>query len=295
MLAVMNIHGVVDRSTLLADGVSAAHIQRQVRSQQWTRPRRGVYVVGAADVARPWLQDMAIDVVAAGPSALLSHRSASFLYGLDESSSHWRELTVPFGSGARGPNVHRTVHLLHASSVHGLPVVSVQVCLAQLGVVVDVDGVEIALESALRKGIVTEDALRARVGSGLSRVNGAVGLVAALDRRPPGIVPTGSFLETRFVQVSRRAGLPEFERQVEIRRSDGRLIGKVDFAFRPTRLAVECDGVEFHGNEQIDADNARQNAMELAGWHFARFTYRQIMHDPDYVIRTLRAWMARAA
>jgi hypothetical protein len=37
-----------------------------------------------------------------------------------------------------------------------------------------------------------------------------------------------------------------------------------------TRLAVECDGDEFHGHERWHHDTARQRVLERAGWTFWR-------------------------
>src|SRR6202035_2031758 len=36
------------------------------------------------------------------------------------------------------------------------------------------------------------------------------------------------------------------------------------------RLAVECDGDEWHGPERYEEDMARQRDLERAGWQFAR-------------------------
>src|SRR5205814_3111448 len=37
-----------------------------------------------------------------------------------------------------------------------------------------------------------------------------------------------------------------------------------------TRLAVECDGDEFHGHDRWQHDTARQRVLERAGWTFWR-------------------------
>ena len=37
-----------------------------------------------------------------------------------------------------------------------------------------------------------------------------------------------------------------------------------------TRLAVECDGDEFHGHDRWHHDTARQRVLERAGWTFWR-------------------------
>jgi hypothetical protein len=37
------------------------------------------------------------------------------------------------------------------------------------------------------------------------------------------------------------------------------------------RLAVECDGDEWHGPDRYEQDMARQRDLERAGWQFVRF------------------------
>lgn len=36
------------------------------------------------------------------------------------------------------------------------------------------------------------------------------------------------------------------------------------------KIAIECDGDQFHGSEQFDRDNARQKVLERVGWQFFR-------------------------
>lgn len=291
----MQIHNVVSRSTLLYNGTESAAIQRMVRHGTWHRVRSGIYVVGPGDPKRPWLQSLATEAVWGGPDALLSHRAAAFLHKFDDTASTWRDITVPEDSSRRGPHVHRCAVPLKRLTVNGLPTVTVDICLLQLGRHLDADGVEVAVESALRMKVTTVESLMRALDSPLGRIEGANTLRAVLARRPLGVPATGSFLETQFVQTERQAGLPHMERQVEIFDRFGVSLGTPDFAIREQRRAVECDGAEFHGPQQRAAELRRQNAMELAGWRFARFTYQHIMRERPYVQSVLRDWYRLAA
>ena len=291
----MRLYDVVDRSTLIADGLSSNKIQRNVRRGIWQRDRSGLYVVGPGDPEEPWRQRLALEIVWCGPNAMVSHRSAAFLHHFDNSRTEWRDVSVPRESIRRGAHIHRIDPFPESMIVSGLPVVRPEICLLQLGRYLDVDGVEVALESALRRGLVTIESLREAMMGPSGRTEGAPVLRAALARRPIGAPPTGSFLETQFVQTERNAHLPPMQRQVEIRDDRGNLVGRVDFGEVDLRLAVECDGNEFHGPEQLEADRRRQNAIELLGWRFARFTYSQIMRDRSYVVSVLRSWRRLAA
>ena len=45
----------------------------------------------------------------------------------------------------------------------------------------------------------------------------------------------------------------------------------------------------------FESDRWRQNALVLEGWMVLRFTWTMITQDPDYVIETTRAALARRA
>jgi very-short-patch-repair endonuclease len=56
-----------------------------------------------------------------------------------------------------------------------------------------------------------------------------------------------------------------------------------------SRLAVECDGEQWHGPEQWHADRARQEVLERAGWTFERIRGSAFYRDPDQALEPLWA------
>ena len=56
-----------------------------------------------------------------------------------------------------------------------------------------------------------------------------------------------------------------------------------------SRLAVECDGDEWHGPEQFERDLARQQDLERVGWRFVRIREGEFYLDPDAALRPLWA------
>jgi very-short-patch-repair endonuclease len=54
-----------------------------------------------------------------------------------------------------------------------------------------------------------------------------------------------------------------------------------------SRLAVECDGDEWHGAEQYEADLARQQDLERVGWRFVRIRESEFYLDPKEALRPL--------
>ncbi|GAB3771579.1 hypothetical protein FB382_000210 [Nocardioides ginsengisegetis] len=56
------------------------------------------------------------------------------------------------------------------------------------------------------------------------------------------------------------------------------------------RLVLEADSWEFHtGREAHDRDCRRYDELVLSGWTVLRFTWRQVMYDPDWVLACLRS------
>lgn len=54
-----------------------------------------------------------------------------------------------------------------------------------------------------------------------------------------------------------------------------------------SRLAVECDGERWHGEDRWHADRARQDVLERAGWKFCRIRGSAFFRDPDAALEPL--------
>jgi hypothetical protein len=116
---------------------------------------------------------------------------------------------------------------------------------------------------------------------------GAPGLREVLKRRRLGAPPTGSDLETQCLQVFRRGGVREPERQFPVIGPDGDVVAIADFGFPPKLFVVETDGLETHGKtrEQQQYDLNRQNRILDAGHTLRRFTHGDVTRRPRYVCR----------
>lgn len=64
---------------------------------------------------------------------------------------------------------------------------------------------------------------------------------------------------------------------------------RIDFVIEGphARLALECDGEQFHGPEQWDDDRARQEVLERAGWTFVRLRGSGFYRDPARALQSL--------
>jgi very-short-patch-repair endonuclease len=141
---------------------------------------------------------------------------------------------------------------------------------------------ERAIDSAVRDGLSSPTFLAHR----LRALRPARG-VRVLDRL---LVDSGghSDLERRFLQLVRRAGLPDPIRQRPFRDGHGRVI-RVDFSFEPRLVIVEVTGRRGHASDAERAKDAqRRNELQQLGFVVLEFTNRQVRDEPDDVIATLR-------
>lgn len=68
---------------------------------------------------------------------------------------------------------------------------------------------------------------------------------------------------------------------------------EADFLWRAKRLIVEVDGRDVHTTRRaFNADRRRDQRLVLLGWRVVRFTWQQVMSEPDYVAATLRGLLA---
>lgn len=72
-------------------------------------------------------------------------------------------------------------------------------------------------------------------------------------------------------------------------------VGRVDMVLDGW-LVLEADGFEFHsGRARYRDDRRRANALAEAGYVLLRFSYEDIVHHPERVVRTIDAVLARRA
>jgi very-short-patch-repair endonuclease len=228
---------------------------------------------------------------------IVGYRAAAWIYRLDGIPLLQPEFSVPHGAWHRGPYDHqrRRIDDLELADVDGLLCTSIRQTLVDLCAVVDLDIVERAAESALRQRLVAELALRDFANLWAFSRHGAPGLREVLDRRPIGAPPTGSDLETCYLQVIRLAGIDPPQRQWPVFDARGELVAIADCGFPPRQFVVETDGLETHKTrEQQQYDLNRQNRISDAGYYFRRFTYSDVMQRPRHVCQETRRGLLAA-
>src|ERR687895_2050712 len=146
----MRQHGVVAAGQLRHLGLSQNVVGKWARKGRLLRVHRGVYAVGHGRLTREgrWMAA----VLAYGPTAVLSHRSAAALHGLRPDNRPKSDITLPSPSARPRPgiDVHRSATLLAAdvTTVDAIPCTSVARTLLDLAGVVNRRGVERAVDQA---------------------------------------------------------------------------------------------------------------------------------------------------
>lgn len=240
---------MVAAEQLLALGVSRGAIKHQVAKRRLLRVHQGVYAVGheaLTDRSR-----MVAALLAAGPGAALSHRTAAYLWKLLPSMPQCVETTLTDRAPRARPGlvVHRA-RTLETTRHDGLLTTTPLATIGQL------------------RGT---EADRAR----------AEALVLRLIPRTADdhAEPTRSEMERALLRTLERAGLPR-------PLVNAVLLGhEVDFHWPEHRLVVETDGWAAHRSRRaFERDRARDAELQAAGYRVIRFTWRQIRDETVKVV-----------
>jgi hypothetical protein len=181
------------------------------------------------------------------------------------------EITCPRWRRARHDSlvVHETkaFHHLDIVQLDRIPVTSPARTLVDLGAVCRPSVVEMAVDRALNKELVTRDELDCALRRlGKSGRNGVGVLRSIVRQRGSTLGRPVSEMETAVLQVLRRHGLPTPELQHEIA-DNGIVLECADAAYPQWRLAIEYDSDEFHtGVHQRRRDSDRRNDLIHLDW-----------------------------
>lgn len=282
-------HWTVGRAQLLELGLSTAAIRHRLRIGFLTPVWRGVYVVGRRQLS-PHGRWMAA-VLACGPHAFLSHRSAAALLRIRKERPGPIDVVVPHHVVRRRPGirVHRRVGLGSSSDWPGrwpatiwvdhIPVTGPVPTLVDLAICLSTFELEAAVNEAAQRGVIDPESLREALDAVPPRP-GASRLRRLLDRDT--FVLTSTRLEQLFLPLARATGLPLPQTQARLGSY------RVDFYWPDLGLVVETDSLRFHRTPAKQAEDYRRDqAHLLAGRLPLRFTHWQVAHEPEHVRRLL--------
>jgi very-short-patch-repair endonuclease len=253
-----------------------AEIRRLVRSGDLMLDSRGHYALPQADASLR---------TAARLSAVLSHRSAAQFHGWAQKSppttpelsvAKNRRLTT---DQRRGVVIHRA--LLDSSDIDGLATSARRTIADCLRSLPEDEALAIA-DSVLRAQAESPSSLRVFVstlkGPGSRQAREVAVAANGLSANP---------FETELRRLATIAGL-DVRPQVPLYTEH--FLGRPDLVDVDRRIILEADSFEWHGSRRaLVLDARRYNSFVAAGWLVLRFSWEDVMHHPDDVLRVLEA------
>jgi very-short-patch-repair endonuclease len=251
-------HGHVTRSQLLNAGFDGNAIDYRVKKGRLVLRYRGVYAVGHIPPS-PHARAMAA-VLACGPGAALSHRSAAALWGLTRWPSTL-EVTATTDRRVPGVRTHRSRNLIDVTAHYGIPTTTPARTLLDLAGILDPASLTRALNDARLRNLLSLDDLDDVLARSPGRATRALA-----DDQPE--APTRSVFEDTFLAFLDRHHLPRPE-------VNQRVAGyEVDMLWRPQRLVAELDGRAYH--RDFERDRERDADLLAAGLRVVRVTWQRL-------------------
>jgi very-short-patch-repair endonuclease len=274
-------HGVVATWQLIALGLDYDEIRYRAKIGRLHRIHRGVYAVGYRTLTRHghWMAA----VLAYGPDAVLSYRSAAALWGIGP--GFWKiEVTTPHGKRSRqGTRAHEaTLHPEDIETHDGIPVTSVARTILDLAAHLDHDQLTRLIEDADRRELLDGRALQPAMerrphAAGTARLR----RVLATYR---GTGDTRSKLERDFRALIAKAGLPEPQYNVLVAGLN------VDVFWPRWKLVVELDGRPYHSSPRsYETDRIRDATLQKHDLRVLRVTGHRLDNEPGEVVADILA------
>jgi very-short-patch-repair endonuclease len=276
-------HGVVTARQLRHLGLGARGVRHRAAAGRLDRLHRGIYAVERPRRESHWMAA----VLACGPGAALSHRSAAALWGLHRDRDAI-DVTVPQGQRRVRPGLvaHRsTLPAADVTAHQGIPCTTLARTLVDLAGVVDrgqlVRAVDLAEELRLfdlRAIRAQLDAMRGRRGAGR-----LAALLAAYD----GPDRTRSPAERVLLHLIAAADIPTPEVNAWIPLPEGGGY-EPDLLWRDQRLIVEVDGRTHHARRAaFEHDRQRDRRLARLGFETRRYAAREVTTAPGQVVAEL--------
>lgn len=274
-------HGVVSTRQLERLGYSKDAIWKAASGGRLHQVQHCVYAVGHKALTGQGRCLAA--VLSCGDGALLSHRSAAWLWGLTNHLSSSLEVTAASPRRTRIPiRVHSAQALTREDRdlSGGIPVTAVPRTLLDYAAT-EPRYLAWVLDRAESRGLldfIAIDSLLARsVGfRGVSRLREAL-----LVHRTPAFTRSG--LERRFLDLVHKANLPRPSMNYFVEGYE------LDAYWPAERFAVELDTYDYHGGHlAFEQDRLRQEDLKLAGIEMTRVTGARMDREPKAIANRLR-------
>lgn len=275
--------GLLTRAQALAAGVPAWQIESLLRRGEWSRVFAGVYRAGSGPDAD--LQLIRAAHLWAGPDSIVT--GAAALRWQRRRDEPVTTVDLATTKRLRVPDVKPRI-LAHRQRIHefwvahwnGIRVARAEYAIAQL---LPTEG-PVLLDDAVRRRWVSVEMVM-EVHRSLGPTRGSASRARILRAAEGGAESEGERLLHRAL---REAGITGWAANAPVRLGSTTRVG--DVVFREIKLVVEVDGFAFHtSHERFTSDRERQNAFAVAGWTVLRFTWWQLVQDPQRAVLEIRA------
>jgi very-short-patch-repair endonuclease len=280
-------HGAFSAAQARAVGATRSMIGTRRQTGQWLQLAPSVFALPG--IPPTWHRQVMAAHLSA-PHSSVAGLAAGHLLGLDGYRPVRPELRVPRGAGHRTSlaTVHQSDRFL-ARPIGPFSVATVEQTFCdtagRLGGRLD-DAVHAALTTGRTSPAALMarcDALRPRLPKGVERL-----VLLALEHSELPPVPM-TVLEAALFRILADPRIPAWQAQATPSWwPDDR--ERLD-AFVPAwRLVVEADGRAWHTRRRdFENDRRRDHVALTHGCRIVRFTYEQLLHEPEYVLRVLLA------
>ena len=275
-------HSVVTRSQMRERGVSTGALDRRLADGRLVRMHSGIYRPGGHPWS--WHQTLMAAVLAAGPGAAASHRSAAFLHELPGIGPR-AEVSVERRRAPRTVDVvvHRVTQLGPPDTgvVDGIPCTRPARTLIDLAGILRHAALATALDDCLSRRLVSVEYVRRRMDSlGSQGRTGTATLAGLLSQRTGARPRTQSEFERRLLAALHDAGLPAPLTQYEVALPEGRR-AFLDFAYPEWKLGIEADSYRHHSS-RIDwgRDRTRNRLLTALGWRILPVIWDDLVPHP---------------
>lgn len=281
-------HGVASRRQLRSLGFGEEAIKVAIAEGRLISIHEEVFAVGHLRVPRRGYWWAA--VLAYGPGAVLSHYSATLLWGLRRRRRGPIHVTAARGrQGIRrreGIWLHRCKLRPEETTAHeGMPVTTVARTLFDFAEVAPYEELKKTAEAADRRNLLAlrELDLICERGRGRRALRPVRRLLVELGAPAEGRSP----LEIRFAEFLREHNIPAPAQNVLV------LGHEVDALWPAAKLVVELDSWEHHGDRAaFERDRARDPKLMLAGYRTIRVTHRRLDYEPAQLADEIRQLLA---
>ncbi len=266
-------HGVVSTQQASALGVTPAMLRHAVRRGWLTPLRHGVYAVAGLPTSK-W-QPLMAAALAAGPDAVISHRSAAVIHGFHGLVAGTPELSYRKRGGRRlsGVTIHRPRHLDNddIEIQRGVRLTVPVRTVIDLAPIVGKELLGRILDEGAITRLWTAERVQARLDQMGSQGRSGTGrlrrqLALRLEEGNP-----DSRLEQHVIRVLRPHVPPFKVRYADT--FDGERI-EMDLAWLDLKIDGEVDGMDVRSRSRtkFERDRLRANVLPRHGWRIVHFT-----------------------